>query len=223
VGGLKSDPESRQTRSDGDCPCGWGGYHVSEMKHATKHLQWDEGIKLPSAMVLHVIRAKDVSKGSALVVPWAAPHRERRLAYEMARLAQREAHYDFPSFTRPYGRSKSYDAAESEETALLWCTWQRCLGYAVVDRVSRWGAYPFETHPRGEPIKIDSHQDSRWRIGLIWVAHGRRREGIGSALIAEVARISGGPASELVWQGPFTDAGLGLAKRFAQDGLIYIG
>jgi hypothetical protein len=198
-----------------DCPCGWGGYYVSEMKHAMKHLQWERGMKLPPAMV---------PEGNIIVVPWNSPKKERKFAYEMARLAQRDGGYDVPSYTLPIGRGVLPSVKERGETAVLWCAQGRCLGYTVVHRVQRWReVWPFETHPEEEPIAIEGHNDIRGQIGLIWVAHGRRREGIASALIAEVGRLSGSPVSELVYTAPFTEAGFQLAKSFALDNLIYIG
>ena len=75
-----------------DCLCGLSQVNAiaaSERFHALHHLRWAHGVPLPKGM------QPGWPDGLVKVFP-TAPMRAQRLAQELARLMQREEHYDFP-------------------------------------------------------------------------------------------------------------------------------
>lgn len=202
------------------CPCGWGNEDYDrrrETRHAAKHLQWDRGLQIPDRLAGYAC----ISKPNIVTVRWDAEIPLRKLAYDMARLAQRSGHYDFPSFTYPV-RRVSHETAESQETAYLYWTsgGNRSVGYVVVDKVSAWGEWKVGSESR---IPIHQHDYQRSRMGLIWVANGWRRQGIASAMVRKVAETHETDVAELVWQAPFTDVGLKFAQALVMAETLLIG
>lgn len=146
--------------------------------------------------------------GNVAVVTPTSPHAWRRLAYQCARLPQRENGYDFPSFDVGDG-----GPAVRGERAYLYRIGDRVVGFVSVDdaRQVRWWpaigepAAPIEGPPR--PV-----------LGVIFTAHFWRRGGIARALVTAVSAHTGWPQQDLGWQSPFTPAGKALRSSISPDG-----
>jgi hypothetical protein len=78
-----------------DCPCGWGRSSTPR-QHADRHLEWARGVHVPDA----VYPALAGHGPEIAVVRLTGSAAWRRVAYQLARLAQRDGGYDFPSSRR---------------------------------------------------------------------------------------------------------------------------
>jgi GNAT superfamily N-acetyltransferase len=190
-----SDPLS------GTCPCGWGlweeGYAPNRQRHAAWHLDWATGVRVPDRVILspptgrpwgdvRAIRGDD--RGQA----------NRRLAYRMARLFQREGGYDFPAVS-------DARVADRPQTVYVRETGERLIAAAFVFAAERWSLWSGgDDYGHPEPGNAPE-------IGAIWVAFHYRRQGVASDLVREVAAAEGVAVADLCWFGPLTDEGKALA------------
>jgi hypothetical protein len=150
------------------------------------------------------------------VVRLTSPIAWRRVAYNLARLAQRAEGYDFPSFPPPAGRARD----DQEHTrAFLYCEGPTAVGYLVAadqPTGARWD-FTQEEVPPGPDHQV------RPTVGLAFTCFHWRRQGIASALVRAVAQHANVPTSGLAWDTPFTEEGEALARTFAgDDGRVWI-
>jgi hypothetical protein len=147
----------------------------------------------------------------------ADPASFQRLAYQAARLAQREQGWDFPSFPEP-----SRHRRDTDRHALLYCVSGHLLGFLSttpggVFTSAYWsGRREDLAVVRGEPVH-------RPDVGVIWVAHEWRRSGVASALVRHLAETAGVPPESVAWGAPLTGDGWALSRRFAnEDGGLWV-
>lgn len=158
-------------------------------EHDRWHLAWSAGVVLP----------RDVPAWRGLItVTGASPAPYRKLAYQLARLHQREAGYDFPSLPYP-ATWRQY-----EGIAAFIAAWQgRALGLAVTGTAM--GYCWLDARGDAVPGAVPA-------IAGIFVCHAWRRRGIGRWLVEQVAAARGCLPRDLAWLGPLSDDGEALAR-----------
>ncbi|MFJ3419582.1 GNAT family N-acetyltransferase [Streptomyces sp. NPDC086082] len=193
-----------ETESGGECPCGMrledvgDGDHVHRMHHAN----WALGVRVPKSLDWW---------GDLVVVTTQSPISWRKLAYQVARIPQKEGNYDFPSWSHmgePEVSSDSY-------RAYLLKTDERIVGYVA--------AHDTSEHRRWDLADGSEYgvEDStlRPRIILIWVADAYRHRGIGATLVQALATDFGCRVADASWSTPVSAAGRRLAGRLSPDGI----
>ncbi|MFD0292006.1 GNAT family N-acetyltransferase [Streptomyces sp. NPDC127118] len=186
------------------CPCGMtlqdlvGGSN----EHTDHHTAWTFGIRAP----------KNLEWQSDLAVVTAqSPISWRRLANRVARMPQKEEHYDFNSWTH---------LGEPEETsdnvrAYLLKANGRVIGYLA--------AHDTSNHRSWDLIDGSQYGEEdltlRPRINLIWVADIYRRQGIGATLVRALADDFGCQVPDVSWSTPVSGAGRRLARRGSSKGI----
>jgi len=191
-----------------DCPCGWGGRYASEPRHATQHLAWATGAPIPTPL--------SWPEHTIAVVRTTAPAAWRRLAYQLARLAQREGRYDFATF--PYLSGRGEDDKEHTR-ALLYQADGRVVGYLAVGDLPTHGRWDF----KARDVSPGEDRSVRPTVYLVFTALHWRRLGIAGQLVNAAAAHAGVPVTELAWSTPFSEGGKALARSFAgPDGGVRI-
>jgi GNAT superfamily N-acetyltransferase len=188
---------------DRECPCGW---EYDSVRHDQQHVHWSVGIPIPSRLTF---------RRPVAVVDTMAPKAWRSLAYKCARLAQRDGHYDFASFTHP---SEDPEPHEEDLRAYLLATPTRVVGYLSVTDTTRNAIWNFE--PKAPLAFTDTV--SRPQVGLIFVAREWRRSGVAAALVHAMAADAGMTVCDIAWDPPFTTAGKALARSLSPE-RIWIG
>jgi hypothetical protein len=110
-----------------ECPCGMGGYrYEGRTRHTSHHMKWADGIALGSNGPYWY------GSGLRRVEP-ESPRPEKRVAYNLGVLMQREEGYDFPLYPNP-----SY--AEEFPAAYVAVWDDRAIGMVVIGVARFWGA-----------------------------------------------------------------------------------
>jgi GNAT superfamily N-acetyltransferase len=192
------------TPSGGDCPCGMGLRDLGEggKAHARHHVAWALGMRAPKNLEWW---------GSLAVVTTQSPLAWRKLVYQVARIPQKENHYDFNSWSH---LDEPEVTADNVRAYLLKAN-ERVIGYLAAHDHSR--------HARWDLVRGsrpgDQDETRRPRIDLIWVADAYRRRGVGAGLVRALADDSGCRVADVSWSTPISDAGQRLARRLSPDGV----
>lgn len=184
------------------CPCGmslrdsWEG----GMAHTTHHAAWAFGIRAPESLMW---------PGDLAVVTSQSPILWRKLVHQMARLPQKENHYDFNSW--PHLREP--EVTPDNVRAYLLKVDSHVIGYLVAHDTSehsRWGL-------DDESGCGDQDDTLRPRIILVWVADCYRRRGVGATLVQALADDFGCQVADVSWSTPISKAGQRLARRLSPE------
>lgn len=197
-----------------ECPCGWRDRYAPRARHASRHLAWAAGVAVPASL--------SWPKEQAIaVVRSTSPAAWRRIAHDLARLGQRENHYDFPSWELPRGRGQ-----EDEHNTRAFCHQglnygenATAVGYLAVADLPTYGRCDFVQPqvPRGPDNRL------RPAVTMAWTAFHWRRRGISRALVEAAAQHAGVGVGDLAWCLPFTEAGMELARSCAgPDGQVWV-
>jgi GNAT superfamily N-acetyltransferase len=212
-------PRGTPTREH--CGCGADRLSVEfdKRRHSYRHREWAKGILLARTV------APKTANGILHVTP-ETPIGERKLAYRMARVAQRTHKWDFATFPHP---TRLF--VEGGPDAFLYLKDRHTIGYLVAVMSPAW----IPADPKRLPRVLGGHlwprpaEGAEFRqepvrcVNEVFVAADHRGEGIGTALVRAALEAYGLEVGELAFGGPFTKAGLALARRFAVDGLIRVG
>ncbi|MFD7450985.1 GNAT family N-acetyltransferase [Kitasatospora sp. NPDC059827] len=171
-------------------------------EHSIHHAAWALGIQVPKNLEWRTNLA---------VVTTESPIAWRKLAYQVARVPQRENHYDFNSWSyleEPEPTPDNVRAYLLEANGYV-------IGYLTADDTSQ--------HVRWDLIAKSKHggrdDTLRPRVGLIWVADVYRRQGIGATLVQALADDFGCPIADVSWQSPLSESGRHLARRVSPEGI----
>ncbi|MET9107118.1 GNAT family N-acetyltransferase [Streptomyces zhihengii] len=187
-----------------DCRC---GLDVRESRghggrHADHHDQWAFGVRVPKNLDW---------LGDLVVVTTQSPIAWRRLVSKVARLPQRENHYDFSTWSHCGEPEESEDNAR----AYLLKSNSRVIGYLA--------ARDTDCHRPWDLVDGSRYGDldgsMRPRIDLVWVADAYRRRGVGTTLVQALADDVGSPVAEVSWSTPFSDLGRQLARGISPGGV----
>lgn len=186
------------------CPCGTGERYFGEgtgarTRHAHWHLEWDRGALVPSSVFWF---------DSLAIVTGESSMAERKLAYKLGRLFQREQHYDFPMVPDP----RSWPGELHQ--VLLAVHNCRAIGVLISYTTQSWGLWD------GKPGTVEFTSSSTVpvpEISGIWVARSYRRRGVGTALVDALAAYADLAPALLVWGLPFSDNGKALALSIGGD------
>ncbi len=190
---------------DTRCPCGWrSGYEdrYHRTLHAREHLDWALGIPAPAPAPI------DVVNGAS----WLP---ERKAAYRLAVLFQREQGYDFPLLPHP----TVWKGYRRQPRAYLAIQDSLAIALAIVGDASRWGWDVPD--PQGY-VHFDQCGPCRAIVG-IFVCGNYRRRGVARRLVKTVAQMEGVAPADLAWLVPLSDAGHRLARAIAGDRLRLCG
>ncbi|WP_411144906.1 GNAT family N-acetyltransferase [Streptomyces sp. x-80] len=186
------------------CPCGMSLRDLADgdSQHTTHHTAWTFGIRAPKNLEWH---------SDLAVVTTQSPISWRRLANRVARMPQKEEHYDFNS----WNHLGEPEATSDNVRAYLLKANGHVIGYLAANDASehlRWDLVD------GSP---DGDHDStlRPRIILIWVADIYRRQGVGAMLVQALADDFGCQVADVSWSTPVSDAGQQLARRVSPQGI----
>ncbi|MFD4864604.1 GNAT family N-acetyltransferase [Streptomyces sp. NPDC058412] len=186
------------------CPCGMrlGEAEYGGQTHALDHAAWAFGARVPKNLEWRADLAVVTTQSA---VAW------RKLAYQVARLPQRENHYDFPSWSH-LGEPK---VTPDNVRAYLLQTNGSVIGYL--------NAYDTDKHRHwdladGSPYG-DEDETLRPVIGLVWVADAYRRQGVGATIVQALADDFGCQVADVSWSSPISDAGRRLARRISPSGV----
>ncbi|MFF4490984.1 GNAT family N-acetyltransferase [Streptomyces sp. NPDC001544] len=192
--------------SGGDCPCGlslgepWDG----GKEHTTHHAAWAFGIRVPKNLEWWADLA---------VVTTQSPVAWRKLAYQVARMPQKENKYDFNSWSH----LDEPEVTSDNVRAYLLKANGYIIGYLNAQDTSqhyRWDLV--EGSRRG-----DQDNTLRPRIGLVWVAAVYRHQGIGGMLVQALADDFGCQVADVSWSSPISEAGQRLARRLSPGGIWF--
>ena len=134
----------------------------------------------------------------------------RRVRYEIARLFQREGHYDFCMFNYPHGKQ----IYANEEVAYLLVRLNYVVAFAAVRTAKCWGIE--RKREAVGPLRY-THREPIPLIAGVFVCRDYRQRGIGGYLIAQVCRQLSVEPGELAWQTPFSETGYRLALTCVDD------
>jgi GNAT superfamily N-acetyltransferase len=193
-----------ETPNGGDCPCGMN-LRDNGKEHTTHHAAWAFGIRAPKNLMW---------LSSVAVVTSQSPIAWRKLVYQVARMPQKENHYDFNSWSH---------LDEPEETpdnvrAYLLKSNDYVIGYLAANDASQHGHWDLI---QGSPPSDEDDTTLRPRIILIWVADVYRHQGVGAALVQALADDFGCHVADVSWSTPISDAGQRLARRLSPDGIWF--
>ncbi|MFD7677050.1 GNAT family N-acetyltransferase [Streptomyces sp. NPDC060187] len=203
-GAIPVQFQQLETESGGECSCGMSLQDMGDddSVHRVHHANWVLGVRVPKSLDWW---------GDLVVVTTQSPISWRKLAYQVARMPQREDNYDFPSWSHmgePEATSDSY-------RAYLLKVDERIVGYVA--------AHDATEHRRWDLAEGSKYgvEDAtlRPRIILIWVADAYRHRGIGATLVQALATDFGCQVADVSWSTPVSAAGRRLARRLSPDGI----
>ena len=203
-GAIPVQFQQLETESGGECPCGMRLQDVGDDDnvHRVHHANWALGVRVPKSLDWW---------GDLVVVTTQSPIAWRKLAYQVARMPQREDNFDFPSWSHigePEATSDNY-------RAYLLKVDGRIVGYVTAHNTNehrRWDLADGSKYG-GEDATL------RPRIILIWVADAYRHHGIGATLVQALATDFGCKVADVSWSTPVSAAGQRLARRLSPDGI----
>ncbi|MEU2374366.1 GNAT family N-acetyltransferase [Streptomyces misionensis] len=188
------------TPSGGDCPCGMSLH--GDKDHTAHHAAWAFGVRAPKNLEWW---------GDLALVTTQSPISWRKLVYKVARMPQRENHYDF----RSWSHVDEPEATSDNIRAYLLQVNGYVIGYLAANDTSE--------HQRWNLIDGaefgDQDHTLRPRIMLIWVAGAYRHQGVGGTLVQALADDFGCEIADVSWSGPVSDAGRRLARRLSPGGI----
>jgi GNAT superfamily N-acetyltransferase len=195
----------------GSCECGWlsGSWNIRP-HNRWWHPRFADGLPLPKAVQ---------AQGPYLVVPANGASPEGKVAYTMARIAQRAGGYDFASFPR-HGRGGS-DWVQYRLTAYLRVVASVVVAYCSVLYVSEWARF----QDMGDKWTVVERYTGERQpvVNLIFVCKNWRRRGVATELVGRVAADSGLAAKDVVWGLPFSDDGMKLMQAITHEGSTFLG
>ncbi|MFE2049704.1 GNAT family N-acetyltransferase [Streptomyces sp. NPDC059459] len=193
------------TPSGGDCACGMSLHESWDdgKEHTAHHAAWAFGVRAPKNLEWW---------GDLAVVTTQSPITWRKLAYQVARMPQRENHYDFRSWSHV---DEPEVTADNMRAYLL-----KANGYVI----GYLAAHDTNEHRRWnlliEGAQYGDLDDTpRPRINLIWVADAYRRRGVGGTLVRTLADDFACEVADVSWSTPVSDAGRRLARRLSPQGI----
>ncbi|WP_158697271.1 GNAT family N-acetyltransferase [Streptomyces hokutonensis] len=190
--------------SSHECPCGMRLRDTGDDDnvHRVHHAAWALGVRVPKGLDW---------LGDLAIVTTQSPISWRKLAYQVARMPQREDNYDFPSWSH-VGEP---EASTDNYRAYLLKADERIIGYVA--------AHDSNEHRRWDLIDGSPYGDEdvtvRPRIILIWVAGTYRHRGVGATLVQALATDFGCQVADVSWSTPVSVAGRRLARRLSPDGI----
>ncbi|GAA2191142.1 GNAT family N-acetyltransferase [Streptomyces bangladeshensis] len=188
------------TPSGGDCPCGMSLQGGKD--HTDHHAAWAFGVRVPKNLAWW---------GDLAVVSTQSPISWRKLAYEVARMPQRENHYDFRSWSHV---DEPEVTPDNMRVYLL-----QVNGYVI----GYLAAHDTSDHQRWNLIDGAQYGDQdntlRPRIILVWVAGAYRHQGVGGTLVQALADDFACDIADVSWSSPVSDAGRRLARRLSPEGI----
>lgn len=149
------------------------------------------------------------------VVNQLSPLAQRCRAEKIARLANRETHYDFGI----YHANKLLN--ERNVHVFLLYSKNRAIGLLVARRCEHiWRAHWSEIDAGGKPEKL-TDQPPMWSINMVWVLQRHRGARLGRTLVDVAVAHLGETLKTIGWYTPFTESGKALARRCCPE-VIYI-
>ncbi|MFD7897170.1 GNAT family N-acetyltransferase [Streptomyces sp. NPDC059743] len=192
------------TPSHDECTCGISLQESWDdgKEHTAHHAAWEFGIRAP----------RNLDWWSELaVVTTESPIAWRKLTYRMARMPQKENHYDFNSWSH----LDEPEVTEDNVRAYLLKANRYVIGYL--------GARDTGEHRRWDLSDGSRPGDKdgtlRPRIDLIWVAGAYRHRGVGATLVQSLGDDFGCQVTDVSWSTPVSDAGRGLARQLSPEGI----
>ncbi|MFJ2626943.1 GNAT family N-acetyltransferase [Streptomyces sp. NPDC087532] len=190
--------------SHGACSCGMSLRDLEDGgdEHTAHHTSWTLGVRAPKNLEWY---------SDLAVVTTQSPIAWRRLANKVARMPQKEEHYDFNSWTH-LGEP---EATPDNVRAYLLKANGYVIGYLAAHDTSEHRSWDLiDGSPDG-----DRDDTLRPRISLIWVADLYRRQGIGATLVQALADDFGCQITDVSWSTPVSNAGQRLAARISPLGI----
>ncbi|GHG63190.1 GNAT family N-acetyltransferase [Streptomyces griseocarneus] len=187
-----------------DCRCGmslkedWN----SGREHADHHAAWTFGVRV----------AKNLGwLGDLAVVTTQSPIAWRKLAYKVARMPQKENHYDF----RSWSHIGEPEETEDNVRAYLLKANGHVIGYLAARDTGHHRPWDLvDDSPYG-----DADDTLRPQISLVWVAGAYRRQRVGATLVKALADDFGSSVAEVSWSTPISESGTQLARRLSPEGI----
>lgn len=229
------------------CACGWKpwlpgrtGSADDEAEHARRHEVWENGLPLRPGDFPEYRGEGEVCIGAgplraawsprewwySTILSWVLRAED---GYDEVRLWPWDANYALPLDRRlaatVRGRPPD-DAWRGEPTIVLALRAGRVVGTRILEDVHQpliWRIGEMSALPDGRlgyacgPVPKPAGMRVAGVTNL-WVAHGFRRQGIGTALSAAAARYAGITVRDLAWGTPFSPGGLAGARRYAVNG-----
>ncbi|WP_411084513.1 GNAT family N-acetyltransferase [Streptomyces sp. cmx-18-6] len=192
------------TPANSACGCGMSlkGDWDGGREHAVHHAAWALGLRIPKNLDW---------LGDMAVVTTQSPIMWRRLAYQVARMPQKENHYDFRSW------SHIGEPRETEDNVRAYLS--KANGYVI----GYLAAHDAGRHRPWDLVHSSRYGDedntSRPSIDLVWVADAYRRQGVGATLVQALADDFGCQVTDVSWSTPVSDAGRHLARRVSPKGI----
>ncbi|MGA5559752.1 GNAT family N-acetyltransferase [Streptomyces platensis] len=193
-----------ETPGSRDCPCGMDLREPfgDGKEHTAHHAAWAFGIRVPRNLEWW---------GDLAVVTTQSPTSWRKLTYQVARMPQKENHYDF----RSWSHLDEPEATPDNMRAYLLKVNGYVIGYLAAHDTSEHRSWDLIDGSRYG----DQDDTLRPRIILVWVADSYRRQGVGATLVQALADDFGCQIPDVSWSSPVSDAGQRLARRVSPAGI----
>jgi GNAT superfamily N-acetyltransferase len=179
------------------CACSSFPFMLTKRQHAQRHREWQRGFKVSKNVAPEVVAGDQ----TVLLVNGAeSPKPLRRVAFRLARVAQRQAGWDFPTF--PHPDTPAYFAQNAANIlAAIRLDGRYAVGYVV-----------------------SIEEGTETVVSEVFVCADYRRRGIASELVCAIARFREKPLPQIAYGGPFTRAGWAMAKALSasSEGLIKV-
>jgi hypothetical protein len=179
------------------CECTRFPFMLNKRQHALRHREWRRGFMVSKNVAPEVVAG---TQAVLLVNGAESPKPLRRVAFRLARVAQRQAGWDFPTF--PHPNTPTYFAEKAA---------------AVLAAIKLDGRYAI-----GYAVSVE--EGTLTVVTEVWVCVDYRRRGIATELVHAIARGRRKPLTQIAYGGPFTRAGWALAKAVSanSEGLIKV-
>lgn len=138
-----------------------------------------------------------------------SPEDERKLAYDLGRVANREMHYDG-------GIYHHYDQPNELATQLyVYITNGRAKGLFILEKRTTIWRCTWPLPGESSPSCVEKPEISwMWSVGFIWLHSSLRHSGIGKLVFEQSLAHAGIPIEQVGWYTPFSQSGEAFVRRF---------
>ena len=144
-----------------------------------------------------------------------SPLAQRRRVEKVARLANRETHYNFGLYCA------GEPANELDTHAFVLYKGKRAVGLLLADKRDRvWKAYWADWGIGKKPEEVTGSSPI-WSIGFVWVIKHLRRQELATTIVNEAVTYLGCSCETVGWYTPFTELGEHLVRSCCPD-MFYI-
>jgi ribosomal protein S18 acetylase RimI-like enzyme len=174
-------------------------------EHKKSHDEAINGFHAPPSKREQIIWSRDDMR--ITVINQHSPLFLRKRAEKVARLANRDTHYDFPCY------SANEPLNGQNVHVFLLHRQNRVIGLLTMEKRDHiWQTSWTDLDAGKESEEVLAHPPM-WSICFIWILQRHRGSHLGQSMINEAVAYLGGNFETIGWYTPFTDSGKALVRR----------